>query len=263
MEKTRHIKFQRHIDMLQYITNNGSATIDELVRTFNVSKATINRDINALVKTGNIVKVHGGVISNVNSDEFEMLITDKEHLYVEEKINIAKIACDMVEDDDNIIIDSGSTMLYFAKELVKRQDIKNVTVITNDIKVAYTLCSNSEITLIMVGGTKHKDGYDLYGDSISDVIISMNISKYFIGSSAWDIKVGITHTNYSDVLLKKEFMACAKESILLSDSSKDALEKKFKICSIDKLSKIITDNHLLTERIDEYKKIGVEIVIAC
>ena len=100
------MKFQRHIDMMQYITNRGSATIEELIQEFNVSKATLNRDINELVKSGNVEKVHGGVVSNVNSGEFEMLIDDKEHLHIKEKKAIAKKACELLENNDNIIIDS-------------------------------------------------------------------------------------------------------------------------------------------------------------
>lgn len=256
------MKFQRHVDMLQYITNKGSVTIDELIREFKVSKATLNRDINELVKSGNIAKVHGGVISNVNSSEFEMLIDDKEQLHTTEKKAIAKKACELLIDNDNIIIDSGSTMYYFAKELAQNKILKNITVATNDIKVAYTLSTNSNIRLVMIGGIKHHDGYDLYGDQVSDIVKSLSVTKYFIGSSAWDAKNGITHTNYADVLIKKEFIKCSQECILLSDSSKDMLEKRFKVCSIEQINKIITDSYVDAKRLEEYQQKGIRMIIA-
>lgn len=256
------MKFQRHIDMLQYITNKGSATIEELIQEFNISKATLNRDITELVKSGNIEKVHGGVVSTVNSGEFEMLIDDKEHLHIEEKKAIAKKACSLLIDNDNIIIDSGSTMFYFAKELANNKKLNNITIATNDIKVAYTLSSNPNIRLVMMGGIKHSDGYDVYGDKVSDIIKSLNITKYFIASSAWDIKTGITHTNYEDVLVKKEFLNCSQQCILLSDSSKDSFEKRFKICGIESIDKIITDSNLSEEKAKKYIEKGVDVIIA-
>lgn len=255
------MKFQRHIDMLQYITNKGSATIEELIQEFDVSKATLNRDINELVKSGNVEKVHGGVVSSVNSGEFEMWIDDKEHLHIKEKKAIAKKACELLENNDNIIIDSGSTMYYFAEELVGNKELKNITVATNDIKVAYTLCSNPNIRLVMIGGIKHNNGYDTYGDGVSEVVKSLNITKYFVASSAWDLKTGITHTDYEDILIKKDFIDCSQERILLSDSSKEGLEKRFKLCGIDGLNKIITDSHLDKNQVLEYNKKGVSVIL--
>ena len=83
------MKYQRHIDMLQYIINKGNVSIEELLSHFNVSKATLNRDINELVKSGNVSKVHGGVVSTVNSGEFEQVIEDKERLNISFKTKIA------------------------------------------------------------------------------------------------------------------------------------------------------------------------------
>lgn len=256
------MKVQRHIEMLQYITNKGSATIDELLECFAISKATLNRDLNELVKSGNIEKVHGGVVSKVNSGEFEMLIDDKERLHISEKAAIGKTACAMLEDNDTIIIDSGSTMYYFAKELAANTKLRNLTVVTNDIKVAYTLCANMNITLVMAGGIKHTEGYDLYGDGASQIIDSLNINKCFLATSAFDLNAGVTHTYYNDIVVKKKFMECSEKCILLADSSKDKLVKRFRLCNIDALECIVTDVSIDEVRVNEYSEKGIEVFIA-
>ena len=96
------MKYQRHIDMLQYIINKGNVSIEELLSHFHVSKATLNRDINELVKSGNVSKVHGGVVSTVNSGEIEQVIEDKERLNISFKTKIAETAYSMLEDNDTI-----------------------------------------------------------------------------------------------------------------------------------------------------------------
>ena len=56
----------------------------------------------------------------------------------------------------------------------------NITVITNDLKVAYTLSENENISLIILGGMKHKDSFDIYGPTAVDILKSLNANKYFI-----------------------------------------------------------------------------------
>ena len=254
------MKYQRHIDMLQYIINKGNVSIEELLSHFHVSKATLNRDINELVKSGNVSKVHGGVVSTVNSGEFEQVIEDKERLNISFKTKIAETAYSMLEDNDTIIIDSGSTMYYFAKLLAEDRKLKNLTVATNDLKVAYTLCGNRGISLVVSGGIKHRDAYDLYG-GMSDIIETLNVKKYFMGASAFDIAAGVTHTNYEDVLLKKRYMSYASECILCADSTKESQVKRFKLCEPEALSILITDSGLSEEKIMEYREKGIKVIL--
>ena len=44
------MKYQRQIDLLQYINNKGTVSIAELLEHFHISKATLNRDLTDLEK---------------------------------------------------------------------------------------------------------------------------------------------------------------------------------------------------------------------
>jgi biotin operon repressor/ribosomal protein L37E len=52
----------REKQILEYLHNNGSASIQQLADAFGVSNMTIHRDLNKLAENGQILKRHGGAI---------------------------------------------------------------------------------------------------------------------------------------------------------------------------------------------------------
>lgn len=256
------MKYQRQIDVLQYINLKGNATINELLENFTISKATLNRDLTELVNEGCIQKVHGGVVSKIASQVFELSSTKKEIYNKEYKEFIANKACQTINSNESIILDSGSTMYYIARELSTRDDLENLTVITSDLKVAYTLAKCDNISLIVLGGVKHKDSYDLYGPTVIEILKSLNANKYFMATSAFDSSSGITHTDFDDVQTKKAMLECSKDIILCADSSKYGLIKRWSLCDIESVHKIITDSRLAKEHLDRIRELCADIVLA-
>jgi len=57
------MKSQR-LDMIEeYVLEHKNASLDTLCEKFNVSKNTIRRDVDILLKRGSIMKVYGGVLT--------------------------------------------------------------------------------------------------------------------------------------------------------------------------------------------------------
>ena len=192
---------------------------------------------------------------------FELPINKKELYNKAYKEAIATQAVSLIQSNQSIILDSGSTIWYLAKELVKRRDIENLTVITCDLKVAYTLAEaeNDNLSLFVLGGMKHKESFDLYGPTIVEILKSLNVDLYFMGVAAFDNKTGITHTYLDDVSTKKAMLQCAKKVVLCADSSKYGLVKRWSICNVEDVDMIITDNHLSDESLAEIKEKCSEI----
>ncbi len=259
--KGGNMKYQRQIDLQQYINVKGTATIQELLDVFHISKATLNRDLTDLENDGQIHKVHGGVVSNVSSGLFELPITKKEIYNRQYKEWIAKKACSLIHSNQSIILDSGSTIYYLAKELVKRQDLENLTVITADLKVAYTLADQDQIALFVLGGMKHEASYDLYGSNIVSLLDSINADVYFMATSAFDEKIGVTHTNMDDVNTKKAMMRNSKRVVLCTDSSKHGLVKRWSICDMNKIDTVISDINLEENAVQTLKEQCQEVIL--
>ena len=67
----------------------------------------------------------------------------------EEKSAIAKSAVKLIEPNENIILDTGTTTLYVARELAKSNIV--LTVATTSLTVASTLF-NTNIDVLLFGG---------------------------------------------------------------------------------------------------------------
>lgn len=52
----------REKKILELLQKQGSASIQELMETFNVSNMTIHRELNKLANSGLIQKKHGGIL---------------------------------------------------------------------------------------------------------------------------------------------------------------------------------------------------------
>lgn len=247
------MKYQRQLEILQYINEKGSATISELLERFTISKATLNRDLTNLENNFSIKKVHGGVISNIEAQTFDYPISQKELQHKDEKILIAKAVVKMIHTGQTILFDSGSTIWYLAKELVLRDDITDLTVITNDIKIAYTLTDNPNISIYVLGGFRLKDTYDLYEPSMLNTLSQLNIDTYFMAASAFDSHAGITHFDQTDITIKNSMMSRSNKIILCSDSSKYAVVKRWKLCNLNEVDEIFTDYHISDKNIEDIK----------
>lgn len=256
------MKLCRQDDLLQYINKRNSVSTSELLERFQVSRATINRDLIDLEKEGVITRVHGGVVSNEAFQTFEPSIAKKEMSRREEKEAIAREALRYVEDHQTIILDSGSTTWYLAKELAQSKRFENLTVVTCDLKNAYTLAENGSLSLFVLGGMKQPEAYDLWTPQNIEILETLSIDKYFMACTAFDSEIGLTQFNQNDAFLKSKMLELSGEHILCSDSSKYGVRKRWKVCDVEALDIIITDGKLGQEAREELsgKCRGLKIV---
>ena len=64
----------KRIDLIEtFIEQEKSVSLDTLCEKFNVSKNTIRRDIDDLVKKGTVEKVYGGVVSTQQASDTRLL----------------------------------------------------------------------------------------------------------------------------------------------------------------------------------------------
>ena len=109
---------QRKKYILNYLDKNESISIQNIVKSFNVSDITIRRDLNDLEKQGFLIRTHGGAIkSNITGGMFDF--DNKTVQFRNQKIAICKYASHYIEEDDTIYMDCGTTVYYLAKYLSK------------------------------------------------------------------------------------------------------------------------------------------------
>ena len=97
---------QRRDSILATAYGQGHVSVKNLAEQLAVSEATIRRDLQALATQGNLELTHGGARVICNSD-YSFL--SKSLRNVEAKKTIARMASQLVDDADQVFLDSGTT----------------------------------------------------------------------------------------------------------------------------------------------------------
>lgn len=246
----------RHDEILKELDEKGHVLVQDLCEKLNVSSVTIRKDLNFLESIGLLFRNHGGASKQLRY-AYEKNVVEKESINVEAKQAIAKAALSLIQENDCIILASGTTMHYLARMLV---NFGPLTVLTSSLRVAIELCNNPNINIIQLGGEVRKSSTSIVG-SISEVILrQFSCNKLFLGVDGIDVDFGISTSNAAEAHLNQVMMECADQTIILADSSK--LNKKGfgKIALLDQVDYLITDDGISAEEHTRLEEVGVNVI---
>ncbi|NLU10945.1 MAG: DeoR/GlpR transcriptional regulator [Tepidanaerobacter acetatoxydans] len=250
--------FERQEQILNYVNQEKKASVKNLSKRFKVSEVTIRRDLEELANKGLIIKIHGGALTINHNFSNEIPYKAKFSLNVEAKKKIGKAAAKIIEDNDVVIFDAGSTTVEVAAHLC---DVKNVTAITNDINVAMVLANNPNISLIVTGGILQKSVYTLTGPTAEDFLSTVHVNKTFLGADAISIDYGITNRTMLEIPIKKAMIKAAEEVIVVADYSKINKKVFAHVCDLKEIDKIVIDK-IDMDMEKAFEEIGIQLIIA-
>lgn len=251
------IPIERQQKILQFINNNGIASIQFLADKLNVSHMTIRRDIQKLEDEGRISLVSGGAQS-IERLAAELPHIDKSILFHNEKLAIGTLAAKLISTHTTVYLDAGTTTLEIAHQIVDRNDL---LVITNDFVIAHYLSNFGKCDLIHIGGSVCKENFSTTGSLAAEFLKNLSIDIAFISTSSWSLK-GLTTPNENKIPVKKAILQSSKQNILVTDSSKYGKVATFFVCPLTVFDQIIFDNGLFENVQEALKGLGIKFDIA-
>lgn len=246
---------ERRSRIIEYVNKHHSATISALAEAFQVHEATIRRDLTTIERTSNLKRTHGGVIVEKWA-QVEPSFNERTGQNMDEKMRIGKMAASLVGDGDNIIIDSGTTTLQLAKNLVSRS---NLTVVTNDINVAATLRDSSGIEVILTGGELYTYSYMLNGMFTNHVLKSVHVLKAFVGTPALHPQFGLMHMEAKLVPAKQCMIQAAREVIVVTDHTKIGNLALHTVAPNSAIHGLITGREATDEALEPFRDAGITV----
>lgn len=248
---------ERHNRILALLQQNGSISVVQLADIFKVSEVTIRKDLSYLEQQKKLYRTHGSaiLISPYISDRH---VNEKEKRNVAEKRAIGAKAAGLIAQDDSIIIASGTTMAFFAREI---QPKGHLTVITSAVPVTSILSQNNDIDVIQLGGLTRTSSVSVVGFFAEHMLSNFNCSKLFVGVDGIDLDFGLTTTNMLEAALNRSMIDAAQKVVVLADSSKFGRRGFSKICDLDAVDGIITDSGIKPIYLDRLREQGIEVTI--
>ncbi len=259
MERTAYIPAERQKKMIEYVESKTSAQIHELAEYFQVSEATVRRDLDELDQQGALRRTHGGAIKMDRSTSYEQQYSEKMLLMTEEKQRIAAHAAKLVHTGDTVIIDAGTTGFFIAQALAHHE---NLTIITNDLYTAYQSPLHPSSTMIVTGGTRRRDHHELTGTLTENLLREVRVDLAFICVDAIDLTGGVTTTNFAELGVKRLMLDAAMRSVIVADHTKFGRVALARICDLKEVDLLLTDTGLDQDMLNRIKKLSVEIELA-
>ena len=248
---------ERHKYILESLAKNGFIKVNEIAKELEVTPVTIRKDLKHLEEKKLLYRTHGSA-SPVNPLTSDIDVHEKEKLRKEEKKRIATAAAKLIEENDSIIIASGSTVHTFAEHITP---INHLTVVTASLKTSLLLNTINNIEVIQLGGIVRKNSFSVIGDYTSLFFEQITCSKLFLGVDGIDLDYGITNSNIEEAVLNKKMIEASLRTIILADSSKFGRRGFGKICSLDCIDVIITDSGISQSMAQAIEEMGIELIV--
>ncbi len=245
----------RHEYILKKLKENNKVSIADLCDEMNVSNVTIRKDLKVLEDKNLLFRIKGGASMN-NPYAIDRPILVKETINSEEKNKIARAAVEMIEDNDSILIGSGTTAYAVARHLSPNH---RLTVITPALKVALELCNKPNIEVLQLGGLIRPNSSSVAGQYAMRILDDVSCGILFLGVDGIDLEFGITISNLTEATLNQKMLHTSQKVVVLADSTKFGRRGLGKVCNLEDVDYIITDQGTSRKYITALEEAGIKV----
>ncbi len=234
-------RVEREAYILDLLAKDGSLSVAALSRDLGVSDVTIRGQLAALEERGLLLRTRGGAQA---TSLRHVLERQREH--EDEKERVARAAAALVRDDDRIMIEAGTTTAKIVRHLV---GLRGVQIVTNSTLVFSAAALNPALTVILTGGTFHRESASLVGSVALDAVRTFNVRLAFIGTDGFTADRGLTTQFPEGAEVIRAMHARAEETWLVADASKYGRAGFVSVLGLDALAGVVTDDRLGPESI--------------
>ena len=152
---------------------------------------------------------------------------------------IARRAAALVEPGETVVIDVGTTALEVARALPASFGGR---VLTNSVPVAMELSGRREVEILLCGGqVRHGDGA-CSGAHAEAFFAEFYADKAFLGSGGVHAEAGLTDYYPSEVVVRRTIIGHTAACYVLADSSKLGTIAVHRVCPLDRVTAVLTDD---------------------
>lgn len=240
----------------EYLAKREFASLDELSEAVDVSVSTVRRDLGLLETRGVLRRTHGGArLVNPKSDEFAFSTRDTHQL--EEKEAIGRACAGLIRSNQSVIIDAGTTTYHVAKHLQE----KSPQIVTNSLPVAQLFATSPHVELVLTGGVLYPRVGVLLGPLAVESFgrIHADVAIMSAGGITLD---GLTNSHSLLIDTQLAMIRAAAKVVFCLDHTKFDRSSVAKLCSLDPIDTIVTDNAAPTDLVRQLRARPIEVIVA-
>lgn len=252
------MKNNRIEQIKEFIEKHGKATYKELEELLpNVSNMTIRRDLSILEEENVVIRVRNGAYSvDEISKKTEEQFIHRFSYNVSEKKEIAEKTIALIDFGGCVFIDSGSTTLYFTKELPDEK----YSVVTNSLNVATELLRKNLPAVLLLGGDCSRNNLVTIGSSTLTFLDKINIETAIMSTTGFSLDGGFSCGVQQEAVVKSAVMAKAKKNIMLLDSSKVNKNMPYMFARPEQVDYLVVDKNFPKQMKEELEARNITVI---
>ena len=258
-----YTQFERRKYILDELDSYNRVMVNDLAKMLNVTRETIRRDLDSLHQEGRLTKIHGGAMKK-NDRTIELFFNKRRNENIEEKRKIGMAAGELVEDNDIIAIEVGTTTMQILDYIHNK---KNITIVTNSIPAINKIIELQEqydsfdCKLIVVGGMLNRHSLALAGDMTLNFLDYFTVNKLIASCDGISLEKELTCTYIEDAQIFNQLKKNAGQVVMMVDESKFNLRKLYKSGSFDDIDILVTDAKLDDDWKNSLEAKGIETIL--
>ncbi len=252
-------KHRRMQEIVNTLRIRNMVNIRELTQKFEVSEMTVRRDLNLLAEENLIDLIPGGaMLKRPEESENRYLVTNEESVRTIEKLKIGQRAVSLVQPNETIILDIGTTTEYLAKFL--REDAP-ITVLCYTLNSLVEVYKKKNCAIIFAGGYFHPETMMFESQEGIELIRRTRADKAFVSAAGIHDELGVTTIYPHELQAKKTILSSTKNRILVVDSSKFGTIKSVYFAEIGDFQTVITDGGIPERYATFIRDRGIELIV--
>ncbi|MBN1834988.1 MAG: DeoR/GlpR transcriptional regulator [Spirochaetales bacterium] len=245
--------------ILRLLQERSAASIQELAERLSVSEMTIRRDLNLLVQDDLVRLVHAGAVLNpgvLDSGQPRYSLTEAGGLRTEEKQRIGRRAASLIEPEDIVIVDSGSTTEWLVRSLPEEIPLTLLCFALNIVVEAHR---HNGLRLVFAGGALHENTLMFESAEGVELVRRYRANKAFISASGVSERLGVTCSNAYETRAKQAAIASSLTRVLVADSSKFGRIQAAHFAELADFEVVVTDSGLAPEHAEAIRDLGIRL----
>ncbi len=252
------IPAQRRDRIQEYLAVNKIARTADLCALLDASEATVRRDLEWLEQEGFLERTHGGAILSQRMTH-EPGYQQRAQLLVDEKRSIGALAASLIERNDVVFLNSGTTTTEVLRHT--RND-PSISIFSNNLWGVVEL-GEPGFQYFLVGGQFQPRSYSVAGRFGTENLGQVYANKAILGTDGFSLKHGCTVPSNAEAEIVRQMIRQTKgEIILVADHSKWGVVSNFQIASMDQITSLVTDAGFDQSAHESLEARGVRILIA-
>ncbi len=247
---------ERQHKIAEYLQQVEFASLEEISKQVGASVSTIRRDLTVLETGGGLRRTHGGArILNPRTDEFAFSTRDTHQLA--EKEAIGRACAELIQPNQSIIMDAGSTVYHVARYL----ESKTPQVITNSLPIANLFASANRLEVVVSGGVIYPRLGVLVGPAAVEAFTRIHADVVIMSAGGVSLE-GISNSHGLLIDIQRAMLNAAQKVIFCFDHTKFGRKSVLPLCELDCVDTIVTDSAAPAELVEALRARNVEVILA-